>query len=257
MTESNLQSPRIRYQESHNTEEPLSTYRQLNISNNLYDISHNPSNFQLSRVQSQIFPKFTEQFPKNKIYISKNLKFYTSDVEVMQLMNRYSILAYDIYKKDHTGTGQNNILSKEEEEEYKHIHKHLEGHGADDIYIHYIDACFSISKYAVSISKNVSFKKLRRGEVSKYSKKMWEAQYDKKMLKQFFINIERREENSALAKKLSGKRIIDLYNFYKARKNYYGKLRVIKENNDYKKKKIINNNFNLFLFLLINKFFCN
>ena len=237
MTESNLQSPRIRYQESHNTEEPLSTYRQLNISNNLYDISHNPSNFQLSRVQSQIFPKFTEQFPKNKIYISKNLKFYTSDVEVMQLMNRYSILAYDIYKKDHTGAGQNNILSKDEEEEYKHVHKHLEGHGADDIYIHYIDACFSISKYAVSISKNVSFKKLRRGEVSKYSKKMWEAEYDKKMLKQFFINIERREENSALAKKLSGKRIIDLYNFYKARKIYYGKLRVIKENNDYKKKK--------------------
>ena len=237
MTESNLQSPRIRFQESHQMDEALSTYRQLNISNNPYDHSHNPSNFQLSRVQSQIFPKFTEEFPKNKIYISKNLKFYTSDVEVMQLMNRYSILAYDIYKKDHTGTGQNNILSKEEEEEYKHIHKHLEGHGADDIYIHYIDACFSISKYAVSISKNVSFKKLRRGEVSKYSRKMWEAQYDKKMLRQFFINIERREENSALAKKLSAKRIIDLYKFYKARKIYYDKLKVIRENNNLKKKK--------------------
>ena len=66
---------------------------------------------------------------------------------------------------------------------------------------------------------------------------MWEAQYDKKMLRQFFINIERREENSALAKKLSAKRIIDLYKFYKARKIYYDKLKVIRENNNLKKKK--------------------
>ena len=233
--ESNLPSPRIKYQES-NHEEGFSTFRHLNTSNN-FDVSQ--SNFHLSRASSQFISnsQFTEIFPKNKIYISKNLKFYTSDIEVMQIMNRYSILAYDIFKKDHTGSGQNNILSKEEEEEYKKIHKHLEGHGADDLYIHYIDACFSVSKYAVSIGKNVSFKKLRRGEVCKYSRKMWEAEYDKKTLKPFFINIERREENAALAKKLCAKRLIDLYKFYKARRMYYDKIKIIRENNNLKKRK--------------------
>ena len=152
-------------------------------------------------------------------------------------MNRYNILAFDIYKKDHTGSGQNINFDKKEEDKYEKFHKHIDGHGADDLYIHYIDACFFISKYAVSIAKNIFFKKLRRAEVSKYSKKMWEGEYNKTILKQFFINIERREENSALSKKLCAKRIIDLYNFYKARKDYYNKIREIRENYFAKKAK--------------------
>jgi hypothetical protein len=66
---------------------------------------------------------------------------------------------------------------------------------------------------------------------------MWEAEYDKKTLKPFFINIERREENSALAKKLCAKRLIDLYKFYKARRMYYDKIKIIRENNNLKKRK--------------------
>ena len=68
---------------------------------------------------------------------------------------------------------------------------------------------------------------------------MWEAEYDKKYIKPFFLNIERREENFALSKKLSAKRIIDLYHFYKARKEYYNKISVIRKKNlDKKAKKL-------------------
>ena len=168
-------------------------------------------------------------------------------------MNRYNILSFDIYKKDHTGSGQNIIFDKNEEEKYEKFHKHIDGHGADDLYIHYIDACFFISKYAVSISKNIFFKKLRRAEVSKYSKKMWEGEYNKKLLKQFFVNIERREENSALSKKLCAKRIIDLYHFYKARKIYYNKIREIRENYFAKKAKPIRRRSTIFSALDYNK----
>ena len=217
-----------------NFDEPPSTYRKLNSSKEIPPFSHLKN---ISKVASLNYPSFTNEFPKNKIYISKNLKFYTSEIEVIQLMNRYNILAFDIYKKDHTGSGQNINFDKKEEDKYEKFHKHIDGHGADDLYIHYIDACFFISKYAVSIAKNIFFKKLRRAEVSKYSKKMWEGEYNKTILKQFFINIERREENSALSKKLCAKRIIDLYNFYKARKNYYNKIREIRENYFAKKAK--------------------
>ena len=230
--ESNI-SPNYNIQQNINFDDPPSTFRKLNSSKEIPSISHLKK---ISKV-SLVYPNFTEEFPKNKIYVSKNLKFYTSEIEVIQLMNRYNILSFDIYKKDHTGSGQNIIFDKNEEDKYEKFHKHIDGHGADDLYIHYIDACFFISKYAVSISKNVFFKKLRRAEVSKYSKKMWEGEYDKKILKQFFINIERREENSALSKKLCAKRIIDLYNFYKARKNYYKKIREIRENYFAKKKR--------------------
>ena len=230
--ESNI-SPNYNIQHNINFDDPPSTFRKLNSSKEIPSISHLKK---ISKV-SLVYPNFTEEFPKNKIYVSKNLKFYTSEIEVIQLMNRYNILSFDIYKKDHTGSGQNIIFDKNEEDKYEKFHKHIDGHGADDLYIHYIDACFFISKYAVSISKNVFFKKLRRAEVSKYSKKMWEGEYDKKILKQFFINIERREENSALSKKLCAKRIIDLYNFYKARKNYYKKIREIRENYFAKKKR--------------------
>jgi hypothetical protein len=213
-----------------------STFRQFHTIENFNErINFN----KLSSTSNNIYPFFTEEYPKNKIYVSKNLKFYTSDIEIIQLMYKYNILAYDIYKKDHTGSGYNYNISKEEEEKFKKIHQHIENKGCDDLYIHFIDALFSVSKYAVSISQNVSLKKLRRNEVCKYSKKMWEAEYDKKYIKPFFLNIERREENFALSKKLSAKRIIDLYNFYKARKEYYNKISVIRKKNlDKKAKKL-------------------
>ena len=247
--ESNI-SRNIIFHHNFNFDEPLSTNRKLNSSKEIPPISHLKK---ITKVSSLNYPNFTKEFPKNKIYISKNLKFYTSEIEVVQLMNRYNILSFDIYKKDHTGSGQNIIFDKNEEEKYEKFHKHIDGHGADDLYIHYIDACFFISKYAVSISKNIFFKKLRRAEVSKYSKKMWEGEYNKKLLKQFFVNIERREENSALSKKLCAKRIIDLYHFYKARKIYYNKIREIRENYFAKKAKPIRRRSTIFSALDYNK----
>ncbi len=66
--------------------------------------------------------------------------------------------------------------------------------------IHFLDACFTISQFAISKSMNVNFDTLRRNIVSSYTKQLWKREYKNEDIEAFFDKkINNDEDNNKLS----------------------------------------------------------
>ena len=134
-----------------------------------------------------------QSYAYNDFYLTKNGKFYTTDIEVMKLISKFKIIVSDEKYKQYlkTETQKMNdeinrnayIFSSEQLSKDTPILNEQEKY----IKIHFIDACMIISQFAVSKSMNVNFDTLRRNVVNSFTKKLWELEYKNEEIEPFFI----------------------------------------------------------------------
>ena len=145
------------------------------------------------------FLKFPSFYEFKNFYFSSNKKFHTTDVEVMKIVDKLSITATTLPKNQkskraysYTLTNRDNkddkdSNSEKEKEVCKEKHKNQITVNTKT-YIHFVDACLAVSRFAVCKTQNIAMDKLRPNIVNSYTKKMWTSQYggDREMIKTFF-----------------------------------------------------------------------
>ena len=157
-------------------------------------ITFNPLKFEKNRHQQKIFSKFIKKkefnddvttdfnfndallnesysnlpyaFQFKNFYVSKNGKFSTDDLEVLRILNKFQLIAindksqFNSIKQSYTFS--NYLVDDKENDDLKKPY-----------YIHYVDACLALSRYAISISYKVDFDNLREKSVNSYVLNKW------------------------------------------------------------------------------------
>ena len=231
-------------------------------------INFNPLKFEKNRHQQKIFSKFVNKkeinadaltdfnfndallnesytnlpyaFQFKNFYVSKNGKFSTDDLEVLRILNKFQLIArkdqsqYTNIKQSYTFS---NYLDSEDKEK--------------PFYIHYVDACLALSRYAISISYKVDFDNLREQSVNSYVLNKW-GQYfngleilslfnqrrclnevDSKISTKLASNVLKRVNRIFNMKLIKNPKIIKNKNFWKS--YYYFKKKREKMNEKYNK----------------------
>lgn len=145
------------------------------------------------------FLKFPSFYEFKNFYFSSNKRFYTTDVEVMKIVDKLCINAttpktlstknkraysYTLTKRDKETINKNIEAYQESDSSQKMLDSKQKE------YIHFVDACLAVSRFAVCKSQNISFDKLRPNIVNPYTRKMWTSHYgrDKEVIKPFFAH---------------------------------------------------------------------
>ena len=120
-------------------------------------------------------------------YISKDMKFNTNDKEVMMLTHKLQINPSELkdssneknifskfQKKIRSLTKvKDNIFNDSNSDDSKANELKLINEKFKDYYVHYIEACLALSRFAVSTMCDCTFESLRYNLVNLYTKKMW------------------------------------------------------------------------------------
>jgi hypothetical protein len=111
-------------------------------------------------------------------YLSLNKKFYTTDLEVSKLFEKFKFSAIE---------KEEEILKKVYSYKFISI-RNLQPKNATKkkLYIHFVDACLGLSRYVVSKKNNISPDTLRNSLVGNYSKKLWNYEFEGEDLEIFF-----------------------------------------------------------------------
>ena len=145
----------------------------------------------------------------NNFYLSKDGNFFTNDIEVMKLISKFQIISSDEKLKHYLNNDIEKLNEEIKRNSYIFSSEKLNDKSITNVYnekekylvIHFIDACMTISQFAISKSMNVHFDVLRRNVVSSYTKRLWKAEYKNEDIEPFFIkkssNIE--ENNNFLS----------------------------------------------------------
>jgi len=120
-------------------------------------------------------------------YLSKDMKFHTSDGEVMLLTNKLKVYPSEL-KENHAYSKiekfKNKIKSVISFKDSIYNDSNSDnskitelGHKVNEkfknFYVHYIEACLALSRFAVSTMCDCTFESLRYNLVNLYTKKMW------------------------------------------------------------------------------------
>ena len=154
-------------------------------------------------------------------YISKDLKFDTNDSEVMILTNKLLInpselnennklnekyekkikILTNVNNKDNIFNDSNSEDSKVNELGNKVKEKFK------DLYVHYIEACLVLSRFAVSTMCNCTFESLRYNLVNSYTKKLWINEFgnDKHYVSNSYLDNKKNNEEIKLSEYLASK----------------------------------------------------
>ena len=146
-----------------------------------------------------------EHYQYNNFYLSKNKKFYTTDKEIMKIIDKFNIKVYSPQEifKDNNNNDENKInkysysfsaLSNEKLNNNNNFSIYSEN------YVHFIDACIILSHIATSKITCVFYDKLRRNLVNKCTKKFWKKSYKNENIEKFFNHDD--EEQKKKYKKL-------------------------------------------------------
>ena len=167
------------------------------------------------------FLKFPSFYEFKNFYFSSNKKFHTTDVEVMKIVDKLSITATTLPKNQkskraysYTLTNRDNKDDKDSNSEKgkevcKEKHKNQITVNTKT-YIHFVDACLAVSRFAVCKTQNIAMDKLRPNIVNSYTKKMWTSQYggDREMIKTFFDS-KKKSESPLLGEVMAAKIMYD------------------------------------------------
>lgn len=103
-------------------------------------------------------------------YLSKDKKFYTTELEVLKLTDKFKFSAAEkklAQKNSYTYTISNRREGETNSEPQE-----------DKIFIHFVDACLGLSRLLVSKKNYISYDKLREDIVGSFTKKMWTRKFD-------------------------------------------------------------------------------
>ena len=142
-------------------------------------------------------------------YISKDMKFNTNDKEVMMLTHKLQINPSELkdssneknifskfQKKIRSLTKvKDNIFNDSNSDDSKANELKLINEKFKDYYVHYIEACLALSRFAVSTMCDCTFESLRYNLVNVYTKKYWLNEYKNDKL---YISNTYLEKNSNL-----------------------------------------------------------
>jgi hypothetical protein len=136
-------------------------------------------------------------------YISKDKKFYTNDLEVSRILEYLNLTAFpdksNIFFNKQSYTFSNSIIAEEEEKLIKK--KEIN-------YIHYVDACLAITKYAISKSQNVDISTLRDKKVNSYTMNYWYEYYDSSDINKIFYSKNFYEQENKISKIIANNSLI-------------------------------------------------
>ena len=125
-------------------------------------------------------------------YMSRDKKFFTTDTEVMNVLNKLEIIPTEIKKQGSFWNKMKHRISnivKEEEEDDNENNEAVIDIDNDikcqdrflnkqkEYYVHFVDACLALSRFAVSKMRNVSYEALRLNIINSYTKKYWVSKY--------------------------------------------------------------------------------
>ena len=154
-------------------------------------------------------------------YLSKDMKFYTNDKEVMILSNKLQISPSELkdnsnekmifsklQKKIRSLTKvKDNIFNDSNSEDSKEKELKLMEKKFKDYYVHYIEACLALSRFAVSTMCDCTFNSLRYNLVNLYTKKYWlnEFKNDKFYISNCYLDKNSNLEDVKLSEYLASK----------------------------------------------------
>jgi hypothetical protein len=137
-------------------------------------VKRNNTNFEIDIDLLKDMGKINDQlqtvYEFKNFYLSRDKKFYTTDLEVLKLTDKFKFSAAEkkiVSKNSYTYT----ISNKKEGETHSEPQE-------DKIFIHFVDACLGLSRLLVSKKNYISYDKLREDVVGNFTKKMWTRKFD-------------------------------------------------------------------------------
>ena len=217
------------------------------------NIMSNPLKYEKFRHQYKIFSKFLKEeknnnfinninfndvlFNKNfsnlpygfqfkNFYVSKNKKFYTDDIEVLRILNKLDLVSY---------IGNSKIILKNSYTFSNHLigdEKESKGVNTSDYhYIHYVDACLALSRFAVSITQHIDYDKLREQLVNSYAINKWSRYFNAPIVFNLFTSRGRLNEiENRISNQMSTNVLNRVNKIYKTKVNKNPKLLINKYN---------------------------
>ena len=147
---------------------------QFKIFNQYLQSDKNDDSLTEINFNDEVFRQYYNNLPYayqfTNFYLSKNKKFYTTDVEILRLMNKFSFVKFE----DKTG-----ITSDKFSFTFSNYLVNTAGSHRKEYYIHYVDACLAISRYAVAKTQNVHFEMLRQKLVNSYTFNLWSEKFNR------------------------------------------------------------------------------
>ena len=183
-----------------------------------------------------LFTETDSAYVFNDFYISKDMKRFTTETEVMTIIDKLNISGTEIKEKkslwkrvkstvrkmaeeDMGGSDQKEEAEPPEEQEQEQEQEQKEGENNKSIvsklnkefFIHFVDCCIQLSRFAISKMRNVEFNQLRMNVVSIYIKKFWIGKYgnDKKRYANLFLETKKYKEGIKLSVYLATKRLVE------------------------------------------------
>jgi hypothetical protein len=120
---------------------------------------------------------------------------FTTDIEILHVMEKFDLFSYE----DKTGI---------QSDKFSYTFSNYLVNSAmtsskNYIYVHFVDACIAISRYAVSLIHNIPIEQLRNSLVNSYTMRMWNEYFSLNEVIPIFNNYLSGDENSLMSNKLA------------------------------------------------------
>ena len=155
---------------------------QFKIFNQYLQSDKNEDSLTEINFNDEVFRQYYNNLPYayqfTNFYLSKNKKYYTTDLEILRLVDKFNLITFE----DKTGI---------QSEKLSYTFSNYLGNTTvtttkKEYYVHYVDACIAISRYAVSKTQNIQFEKLRQKLVNSYTFNMWSQKFNKSEIMPIF-----------------------------------------------------------------------
>lgn len=155
---------------------------QFKIFNQYLQSDKNEDSLTEINFNDEVFGQYYNNLPYayqfTNFYLSKNKKYYTTDLEILRLVDKFNLITFE----DKTGI---------QSEKLSYTFSNYLGNTTvtttkKEYYVHYVDACIAISRYAVAKTQNIQFEKLRQKLVNSYTFNMWSEKFNKNEIMPIF-----------------------------------------------------------------------
>ena len=111
----------------------------------------------------------------------KNMATQQQDVDIEKYKDKFTEEEIEKYQQIMMEENEKREFEELGNNENKNLHNCIDTFLSKkkDYYIHFVDACIALSRFAVSKMRNVSYDKLRLNVINSYTKKLWIQKYKK------------------------------------------------------------------------------
>jgi hypothetical protein len=215
--------------------------------NNYHFYSGNEINYNDSQFKNK--DNFLYGFNFTNFYLSKSKKKYTNDLEVIKILEKFDINF--IEEKKVAFNEKNSYLFSNK------IVKNDYLKNFSNFYIHFVEVCLSLSRYALSsFNKTINFDDFRVNLVNSYTLKMWVNYFNSnEIINLFAKKMDQNDYDNKISNKMTlytFKRIEEIYKKKVFSFNDFKKMLMYK-NSIFNEKQKMKYNFNYNLYSLFNK----